>query len=146
MQRSIYLAKLIGPVFAAIGIGMLLNTKVYLAMAEQAVGNHALIYISGLITLTAGIALVLAHNVWTGDWRLIITILGWLAVVGGTLRIVWPQMATQVGTNILSYPEVPMVAGFAVLVLGGVLSYYGYAEQAARPARPRRGARRRRAA
>jgi hypothetical protein len=135
MQRSIYLAKLIGPLFAAIGIGMLLNTQTYLAMAEQAVHNYALIYIAGLITLAAAIAIVLAHNVWAPDWRLIITILGWLGVIGGTLRIVWPQLAEQVGTTLLTHREVPMVAGFAVLVLGGVLSYFGYADTG--PAKPR---------
>ena len=34
----------------------------------------------------AGLAIVLVHNVWTFDWRVIITILGWLAVLGGIFR------------------------------------------------------------
>ena len=149
MQRSIYLAKLIGPVFATIGIGTLVNMPAYRAMGEQFLHNHALIYLSGMIALAAGIALVLAHNVWRGDWRLIITVFGWLAIVGGAFRIVAPQVAASWGLHLIADRALPMVAGFVVLVLGAVLSYFGYADAAlsqAPRARPRRGARKRRAA
>ena len=42
--------------FLAIGIGMLLNAPLYRAMGEQFLGSYALIYLSGLLALTAGIA------------------------------------------------------------------------------------------
>ena len=51
MQRSIYLAKLIGPVFVVIGIGMLVNGAVYRAMASEFLHSHALIYLAGLLAL-----------------------------------------------------------------------------------------------
>ena len=82
MLASRYLAKLIGPLFIAIGAGMLLNWQVYKAMAEQYLASYALIYLSGLFELTVGIALVLAHNVWTPNWRILITLFGWLTVIG----------------------------------------------------------------
>jgi uncharacterized protein YacL len=128
MQRSTYLARLIGPIFIAIALGMLLNGQTYRMMAQQAVNNYTLIYISGLLTLTAGIALVLAHNVWTPDWRLIVTVIGWLGVVGGTFRIVWPQLVAQMANGMLMSRELPIVAGVVVLVLGAILSYFGYSE------------------
>jgi hypothetical protein len=144
MQRSIYLAKLIGPVFAAMGIGMLLNAAVYRILAEQFLASYALIYLAGLLTLTAGIALVLAHNVWAGDWRLIITVLGWLGVIGGAFRTVWPQEVVAIGSAVISHGEAFMIGGFVVLVLGGVLSYFGYADTTSSPARrtPRKRSRR----
>jgi hypothetical protein len=127
MQRSIYLAKLIGPIFVVVGIGILLNTHLYLVMAEQGLRSYVLIYLSGILTLTAGLALVLAHNVWEGDWRLIITLLGWLGVIGGVFRILWPQEVVEVGRAVIAHSEALMFGGFVVIVLGGVLSYYGYA-------------------
>jgi hypothetical protein len=143
MQRSIYLAKLIGPVLVAAGFGMLINTAVYRSMAEQFLASYALIYLAGVLTLTAGIALVLAHNIWVGDWRIIITIFGWLGVIGGVFRTVWPQEVASIGSSMISHGETFMFAGFAVVVIGGVLSYYGYAEEAARGGGARRSARRR---
>jgi hypothetical protein len=138
MQRSIYLAKLIGPVFVVVGVGMLLNTHLYLVMAEQGLRSYVLIYLSGILTLTAGLALVLAHNVWEADWRLIITLLGWLGVIGGTFRILWPQEVVEVGRAVIAHSEALMFGGFFVLVLGGVLSYYGYADTGPSKARARK--------
>jgi hypothetical protein len=138
MQKSIYLARLIGPVFVAVGIGMLLNTKLYLVMAEQGLHSYVLIYLSGILTLVAGLALVLAHNVWVADWRLILTLLGWLGVIGGTFRILWPQEVVVVGTAIVAHADALTAGGFAVLVLGGVLSYYGYADTKPRARKRRR--------
>jgi hypothetical protein len=138
MQRSLFLAQLIGPIFVAIGVGMLINGPLYLAMADAGLHSYVLIYLSGVMTLTAGIALVLTHNVWVGDWRLIITILGWLGVIGGAFRIVWPQAVIEVAGRIIAHAESLMFAGFAVLVVGAVLSYFGYADTAPSKSRARR--------
>src|SRR5713101_2235881 len=91
MQTSVFLAKLIGPVFLAVGIGLLMNAVVYRKLAEEFLGSAALIYLSGLLTMTAGMALILNHNVWAADWPIVITILGWLAAIGGAARIIAPQ-------------------------------------------------------
>jgi hypothetical protein len=140
MQKSIYLARLIGPVLLAIGIGVLLNAPVFRILAGQFLHNYALIFVAGVLTLTAGLAIVLAHNVWVGDWRLIITVFGWLGVIGGVARIVLPQKVAAIGTGMIAYGIAPMVGGFVMLVAGGVLSYFGYAEFfESKPARrPRR--------
>ena len=138
MQRSIYLARLIGPVLVVIGLGMLLNGPVYRAMTTQFLHSHALIYLSGLLTLVAGLALVLAHNEWKADWRLIITVLGWLGIIGGAVRMLVPQYIETIGGNVIIQPVALMVGGFVVLVLGAVLSYFGYAEAATAPRRARR--------
>ena len=56
-------------------------------MAEEFLRSRALIYLSGLLTMTAGLAIVLTHNVWVADWPVLITMLGWLATIGGAVRI-----------------------------------------------------------
>jgi hypothetical protein len=133
MQRSRYLAKLIGPLFIAVGIGMLLNTQNYLTMAQEGLHSAIMIYFSGVLLLTAGIAIVLAHNIWVGDWRLIITLLGWLATIGGVFRIVWPQEVMEIGRHVIAHDESLIVGGFVVLVIGCVLGYFGYADSPVKP-------------
>ena len=142
MQRSVYLAKLIGPVLVVIGLGMLLNGPVYVAMATQFLHSHALIYFSGLLTMVAGLALVLAHNEWKGDWRLIITILGWLGIIGGAVRLLAPQYVEVYGASALAYPAAMMICGFVVLVAGAVLAYFGYSDAATSPRRASRARKR----
>ena len=128
-RTSRYLAKLIGPVFLAIGVGMLINAPVYRLLGDQFLQSAALIYLSGLLVLPAGIAIVLAHNVWTADWRVLITVFGWLAVIGGTARIVLPQFVQYAGGAIFHLSMLPFIGGVIVLVLGGVLSFFGYRDK-----------------
>ena len=131
MQRSRYLAKLIGPVMITIGLSVLLNGGAFRTLAEQFLHSYALIFLAGVLTLVAGLALVLAHNVWVSDWRVIITILGWLAVIGGVIRVVLPQQVEAIGVRMFDYPATPMAAGTFMLLTGAVLSYFGYVDGAA---------------
>ena len=63
----------------AVGIGIFVNGAIYRLLADEFLRSRALIYLSGLLLMTAGLAIVLTHNVWRADWPVIITILGWLA-------------------------------------------------------------------
>ena len=128
MQRSIYLAKLIGPIMLVAGLGMLLNGAVYRAVVAQFLQSYALIYLSGVAGMLIGLALVHAHNEWRADWRVIITLLGWLSLIGGIFRTLVPQEVAALGSGLFANAVTLMIAGFVVLVLGGVLSYFGYAE------------------
>jgi uncharacterized membrane protein len=126
MPTSIFLAKLIGQILMVIGIGMLVNAKVYRTLVDEFLRSHALIYLSGLLSITAGLAIVLSHNVWTADWRIIITILGWLAAIGGALRIALPQQVEMIGRAIYARPMALTIGGAVVLALGALLSFFGY--------------------
>ena len=147
MQRSIYLAKLIGPVLLAIGASVLLNGAAFRTLAEQFLHSYALIFLAGVLTLVAGLALVLAHNLWVTDWRVVITVLGWLGVIGGFARVVLPQQVEAIGLRMFDYPAAPVTGGVFMLVIGAVLSYFGYVDgatartAAANPASKRRSRR-----
>ena len=94
MAPTKLIAGLIGPVMAAMGIAMLLNRQAFPEMVSQFAQNYAIIFLSGALSLLAGIAIVRVHNVWTGGWPVIVTMLGWLAIVGGLARMWCPQQAS----------------------------------------------------
>jgi hypothetical protein len=123
---SLFLARLLGPLFLAIAIGVLVNGAVFRAIAEEGLRSHALIYLTGLFAMTAGVAILLNHNVWVGDWRVLITIFGWLAAIGGAQRIIWPQGTEAAIRWFLVHPTSLVVAGIIWLVIGAVLCFYGY--------------------
>ena len=76
MDRSLFLARLIGPTFVAIALGMLINLGRYESMIAEALHSGILFYLSGLLSLLAGLAIVNLHNTWCADWRVIVTVLG----------------------------------------------------------------------
>jgi hypothetical protein len=126
MQTSIFIARLVGPLLLVVGLGVLLNAAAFKRLADEFLRSYALIYLSGLLTMVAGLSVVLTHNVWTSDWRVIITVLGWLAIIGGAARIVMPQRIEAFGRRMLKHPQGLTIAAVVYLALGALLSFFGY--------------------
>ena len=126
MQTSIFLAKLIGPVMLAAAIGLLLNQASYRAMARDFLDSPPLIYVSGVLVMTAGLAIVLYHNVWALDWRVIITLFGWMGLIGGAIRIICFGWVKRVGEAMLDKPLTMTIGGVGWLIIAAVLCFYGY--------------------
>jgi hypothetical protein len=142
MPTSIYLARLIGPVFVVVGLSAIVNPQGYLDVATGIIGDAALLYFSCVLGLLGGIALVLAHNVWVADWRIVITLLGWLSVIESAAWILAPRPLARFFGPMLTQP-MPVIAGVVVLILGAILCYFGYftapaTTPATRPATGRR--------
>jgi uncharacterized membrane protein len=126
MANSTFLARLIGPLMLAVGIGIFVNGQVYRVLADEFLRSRALVYLSGLLSMTAGMAIVLTHNVWRPDWPVIITILGWLAVFGGAFRIICPQGTERVGRQMLKSKFGLTIAGAVWVAVGAILCLFGY--------------------
>lgn len=127
MDTSIFLARLLGPSMLVIGLGLLLNRATYRDMSLEFLDSPALIYVGGLIAFVAGLAIVLTHNVWVAGWPVVITIFGWVSLVAGIFRIVFPASVMQLGRRLIDSQGF-LIGGIAVyLLLGAWLSYAGYA-------------------
>ena len=103
------------------------TAAVYRLLADEFLRSRALIYLSGLLPMTAGLALVLTHNVWRADWPVIITILGWLATIGGAVRIVAAAGHRARRPPLLKHKHGLTIAGAVWLAVGAILCVFGYA-------------------
>src|ERR1700691_4458905 len=126
VPAAILIARLIGPLFAALGLGLLLNATFYAAAVGQGAHSPVLIAIAGMATLVAGLAILNAHRAWTADWRVLVTLIGWLFIIRGLIPLFWPTLAETLAPAVYSGPAALMVAGVVVLVIGAVLSFEGY--------------------
>jgi cadmium resistance protein CadD (predicted permease) len=118
MTPSIFIARILGPVLLIIGIGLLLEGDAFRAMAGEFVRDQGLIYITGILTLAAGLAILNVHHLWTRDWRVLITIFGWLFLVGGIMRILAMSMAQRVGESVIAHQRWPLAGAIVTLALG----------------------------
>ena len=130
MDRSLFLSRLLGPTFVAVAVGMLINRDAYRGMILEALHFGILFYLSGFLSLLAGLAIVNLHNRWQRDWRVIITVLGWLMTIGGIFRIVLPQVAIAVGATIYGGRASTIVVALITGILGVFLSFKGYMRRA----------------
>ena len=126
MQTSIFLAQLIGPVLLTGSISLFVNGERQGAMAREFLESPPLIYLSGIIVMTAGLAIVLYHNVWALDWRVLITLVGWMALIGGAFRILFFDEVEKIGEKMLDKPWGLTIGGVVWLVIAVVLIYFGY--------------------
>jgi hypothetical protein len=89
--------------------------------------SPALIMIAGYAAFVPGLAIVYFHNRWTASWPVLVTVMGWLSLIVGLLRMVFPAqiaaMAAKIGA---SAATVFPVSGFVFLAIGGYLSFKGY--------------------
>lgn len=126
MTHSKAIASLIGPTLIAIAAAMLLNLDSISAIAQEIPHEVALIMTSGILLFVAGLAIIRVHNRWSGGWPVLVTIFGWLFLLGGLARMLLPFRLASVATPVLQNANV--VGGVAiVLLLAGVfLSYKAY--------------------
>ena len=109
---------------------MLINLGMYESMIAEALHTGVLFYLSGLLLLLAGLAIVNLHKVWCADWRVIFTILGWLMTIGGIIRIIMPQVAVAIGSTIYGGRTSTITVGLIIGALGAFLSFKGYVRRA----------------
>ena len=119
-----------GPTFVAIALGMLINLGMYESIIAEGLRTGILFYLSGLLSLLAGLAIVNLHNMWCADWRVVITVLGWLMTIGGIFRVVVPQIAVAIGSNIYDGRANTTVAALIIGTLGAFLSFKSYLQRA----------------
>jgi uncharacterized membrane protein HdeD (DUF308 family) len=126
LQTSVFLAKLIGPFALLLGLAMLINRAHFVALSKEFMASPALIFLSGVITFPAGLAIVLTHNRWAMAWPLLITLLGWLALIAGVVRIVCPAPAAAFGQRIINHRLTLPIAAAIYIGIGALLCFYGY--------------------
>jgi len=126
MPASIFIAKLLGPIFVVLAVGLMLREQAFRRIVEDFNRSPALIYLAGFLGLLSGLALVLTHNVWLLDWRVIITLIGWIAIVRAVLTILAPQQIVAFGSKVLAHRGLFLAIGVVNLCVGLVLSYFGY--------------------
>jgi len=118
MTSSTYLALLFGTYIVAVSIPMIWSQKRLVEMMEDFIDNPPLIFLTGVLVLIGGISVIYFHNIWTADWRSLITLFGWVAAIEGVLLIIIPAPLIRFAKSILTKSPLISVLGFAYLALG----------------------------
>lgn len=126
MDTSIFLAKLIGPIMLMAGIFVVIYPKRINSLGQEFLASGALLFMSSIITLTAGLSIVNSHNIWALNWRGLITAIGWIAVIAGGARMLLPDAMISIGDVMLENRMVITVPGILMALIGVYLSYQGY--------------------
>jgi len=126
MELSLFLAQLLGLYFLFAGVIFLIRRQSFIDMVKGGKYGTLVFYILAGIELLAGLALVIAHPIYTFNWQGIITFLGgWMIIESVFFMMIPGKMAKRVMKAMNSQLWYVMGALFA-LILGGYLAGVGF--------------------
>lgn len=116
---TVYLGKLLGLFTLITSFWLLTERQTAISTIPALLGNRPAMVIFAIIALAGGLAIVLAHNVWSGGaLPLLVTLIGWVMLIRGVLFLFLPPEATlhilaamQFGRLFYLYLAIPFVLG-----------------------------------
>ncbi|PKL44106.1 MAG: hypothetical protein CVV39_08400 [Planctomycetes bacterium HGW-Planctomycetes-1] len=118
--------QILGITYLAVGIGIIINPDFYKKMITHFTEDAAAIYLGGLAALVIGFLLVSFHNIWVTDWSVIITIIGWAALIKGLFLITLPKTAIKLCNSFKEMKKLMKVWSTVVIILGVLLCWLGF--------------------
>jgi hypothetical protein len=129
MQLSKLIARMASVVYLSASLGAFFSADYYRKIADDLFSNFALIYVTGFITVIIGFLIVTYHNRWAKSWIVVITILGWLAMLKGICLIALPQFVHTLSERMLT-DSGAKIFPYAALCLGLLFAYFGFVSPA----------------
>jgi hypothetical protein len=79
------------------------------------------VYLSGVLMFVAGLAIVRVHNVWVRNWTVLITLVGWVFLLLGLIRMFAAGKYRQVAAGTNSTVFIALEA--LLLIIALILTY-----------------------
>jgi hypothetical protein len=109
-------AGILGPTLIALVASEVVNPNIWETVPVTQV------YLAGALWFVAGLAIVRAHNHWTLAWPIVVTLMGWFAMLGGLFRMFAPEAALRSTPG----PTGLLVLQAVLLAIGIFLTYKAF--------------------
>ena len=128
-----YLGKLLGLFTLITSFWLLAERQTAVSTIPALLGDRPAMVIFAIIALAGGLAIVLAHNIWSGGvLPILVTLIGWVMVIRGVLFLFLPPEATlhilaamQFEQFFYVYLGIPFVLGIYLTYLAFTASSHG---------------------
>ena len=125
--KTVFLSRLIGLYCVLISLAMFAHKQAIVNIEDALIHSPALLFIGGILTMVAGLAVVLGHNVWSGGaLPVIVSVLGWVALVKGSLFLFLPPEAAVGFWEGWRYEQLYYLYAGITFVLGFYLTWAGF--------------------
>ena len=118
MDNSKQIAGLVGPTTIAVVLAEypLVQPHLY----DQQI--PPVVYVSGVLLFVAGLTIVRAHNKWVRNWRVLVTITGWIALLAGLQRMFSADAYTRFSRSSSQNPRAFITVESVLLLIGIVVT------------------------
>ena len=133
-SRTIFLSRLIGLYCILVVPSLVLHRQATVDWMTALFDNPALMWVLSVITLTIGLAMVLAHNFWSGGaLPVVVTLVCWATLIKGLLFLFLPSgVESEFIFSALRNPLLFYVWMTPSLLIGIYLTYGGFKSRTTR--------------
>src|ERR1700687_2731797 len=86
--RTTFLSRLIGLYLVLISLAMLTHKQSTVESMTALMHNPPVLFVTAVIAMAAGLAMVLGHNVWSGGvLPVVVTLTGWMMLTKGSMLL-----------------------------------------------------------
>ena len=126
MEISLFLAKAWGLYIVIISLALLFRKEALQRLVNSVQDSNTVLTYS-FISLLVGILSILSHNIWSSDWRVLVTIFGWLAFLKGLTFLLHPEYSIKIlkalkiqrqGGSIYVYLVIALIIGLYLINAG----------------------------
>ncbi len=122
MGLSAFIAKIFALIYIAAGIAVLIGNLDFEKIINDLKQSASLTYFAGCVGIIVGTALVQHHNLWINHWSVIITVIGWIMLIGGLVTVIIPDVLFRMkGCVHNSKPW-----GIFMILFGLLMGYFGF--------------------
>ncbi len=114
----------LGYFLMVLGASVAIQPKFWLAYAKHMQAKPFQVIPLGFFTLALGLFVVLAHPIWSQSLDVMVTILGWLMLIKGTLLLCLPQLVLGLFPLDKMSALFIRIEGVFLVVIGVVLACY----------------------
>lgn len=118
MTTTTFLAQFWGWLLVILSLIFLAKGKSLSSDLMQLIKDKTFVMLSGYLALILGLMTIILHNLWINDWRVVITIMGWISLLKGSIRIAAPKTPEKITLYFKNSPALIYVLLFVAAMLG----------------------------
>lgn len=127
---TVYLGSLLGLFTLITSFWLLVERQSTLSTIPALLGNRPAMVIFAIIALAGGLAIVLAHNIWSGGaLPVLVTLIGWVMLIRGVLFLFLPPEATLHILAAMQFERLFYIYLAIPFVLGIYLTYLSFSQR-----------------
>ena len=124
-----YLSRLLGVFLLVMAVSEWTQPGLLTVVAPTMVDQPALLWVSGILTFAAGLAIVLGHNVWGDPAAAVVSLFGWMMTIKGVALLLVPAAGWTALLGAMHYPAHSGVYTIIPAMAGAYLTYAGFVRQ-----------------
>ena len=122
---TLQLARLWGVAAFVLALAALTAPKRMGAVMADFERSPALVFLAALLALIIGLVQVMLHNLWTDPTAILVSLIGWLAILKGILLLAAPEGVMKFAAASAASPSRVRIYGVVVLILAVILLALG---------------------